>query len=109
MVSLVNVLRDLVSGLGSDTSEAIEGRALVFGRGDATGRGFLRATPLETGVMLSFPAGHLVFDPEKRAKGLRGAETRLSLATTHDLDPYVRRMISAAYALEAPSYDEFFR
>ncbi|MBK8012572.1 MAG: hypothetical protein IPK13_14570 [Deltaproteobacteria bacterium] len=95
--------------MGSDTTEALEGREVVFGRGDATGRGFLRATPLETGVMLSFPAGHLVFDPAHRAKGLRGAETRLMLGDVHDLDGYIRRMISSAYELEAPSYDEFFR
>lgn len=101
-VQLLKAIYDIGTGEGDDVSVWIDGRELVFGKGEpSTGRGFLRAIPQETSVILAFPRGHELLDPLKRAKGPRGSETRMFIRHASELDPYVRRMIDAAYHLES--------
>lgn len=100
-IKLLKAIHDVATGAGPDVSVWIDGRQMVFGRGEPrTGRGFLRVMPGETNAIVSFPRGHQLHDPGKRAKGPSGSETRMTLGHLGDLDPYVRRMIDAAYALE---------
>src|SRR5687768_3469309 len=100
-IKLLQVIYDLASGAGPDVSAWIEGRELVFGKGDErAGTIFLRVTPQETAAILSFPRGHELFDPLKRAKGPPHSQTRLVVTHPSEIDLYVRRMIDAAYNLE---------
>jgi hypothetical protein len=99
-VNVMKTIYDAGTGAGKDVSVSIDGRELVFTKGDAGGRGFLRMIPGEVAVRIAFPKGSLVFDPEKRAKGYPGSQTSFSVAHPSEIDTYVRRMIDAAYALE---------
>lgn len=100
-VNILKTIYDVGSGEGADVVVWIEGRQMVFGRGEPnTGRGFLRVTPGETNIILAFPRGHEVMDPKKRATGPRGSETKMVINHPSEIDPYVRRMIDAAYAID---------
>lgn len=99
---LIKVVYDVCTGEGADVSAWVDGRELVFGRkGEREGPGFLRLLPHEVNVTIAFPRGHDIPDPLKRARGVPGSRTRMTLRTTADLDVYVRRMIDTAYALDA--------
>ena len=98
---MLKAVYDTSLGQGKDVKVWVDGRELVFGTKEPrVGQGFLRLLPLETSVTISFPRGHDIPDPQKRAKGPRGSRTRLTIRTTADLDFYVRRMFDAAYALD---------
>jgi hypothetical protein len=98
---LLKQVHDLALGTGRDVTVWIDGRELVFGRGaPRRGRGFLRVVPGEVQLVLAFPRGHELFDPKQRARGPRGSQTQLTIGHAIDLDPYVRRMIDSAYALD---------
>ena len=100
-VNLMKTVYDAATGTGKDVSVWIDGRELVFGKGDdQTTRGFLRMIPLEATVVVAFPKGNQILDPQKRARGYPGSQTKMTLAHASDVDVYVRRMIEAAYALE---------
>jgi len=98
---LIKIVYDIATGQGRDVNAWVEGRELVFGRKEpGKGTGFLRLLPSEVSLTISFPRGHELPDPLKRARGVRGSRTKLTIRTTSDLDSYVRRMIDAAYALD---------
>jgi hypothetical protein len=99
-INLIKTIYDTGLGAGKDVTAWIDGRELVFSKGEDKGRGFMRAIPLETSVTLCFPRGHELLDPKKRAKGARGSETRVLIRDQMDLDLYIRRMIDAAYSVE---------
>lgn len=100
-INLIKAIYDTALGAGHDVEARIDGRELMFAKGDAQGgRGFMRLTPHETSVTIAFPRGHELLDPKKRARGARGSETRVLLRDQADLDLYIRRMIDAAYSLE---------
>jgi hypothetical protein len=100
-IKLLQTIYDAGCGAGHDVSAWIDGRELVFSKGEAgKGRGFLRVTPNETSATVCFPRGHELLDPLKRAKGPRGSETRMMVFHPSEIDAYVRRMIDAAYHLE---------
>ncbi len=99
---LLKTMYDLGCGQGKDVEVWIEGRELVFGRGEeGRNRGFMRLIPQEISIILGFPIGDQLFDPKNRAKGPPGSQKSLVIRDAADLDPYVRRMISQAYALYA--------
>ena len=98
---LLRFIYDVAHGQGGDVCVWIDGREMVFGRGDPQrNRGFLRVTPGEVAVTLGFPQGSQLFDPKKRAKGPAGAQTSLSITHSTQLDLYVRRLVDQAYALD---------
>ena len=100
-VQLVKTVYDIGLGQGDDVSVWIEGNELVFGRRDpGSGSGFLRLLPQEVSITLSFPRGHEISDPQKRARGAAGSRTRLTIRMSAEIDVYTRRMIDAAYALD---------
>jgi hypothetical protein len=92
---------DVALGNGSDVVVWIDGRELVFGRGEPkTGRGFLRVVPGEARIVLSFPKGYRINDPSKRLKGPKNATASTTLGYVGELDMYLRRIITDAYLLE---------
>ena len=96
---LLRAIYDMALGQGRDACVWIDGRELVFGRGEPRrNRGFLRVIPGEVAAVLAFPAGHRIMDPKKRAKGPVGSQTSLSLTHASQLDAYLRRMVESAYA-----------
>lgn len=98
---LLRTLYDLGLGLGSDTQVWIDGREMVFGRGEPrSGRGFMRIIPSEVMVVLAFPRGDGITDPKGLAKGPRGGQRSMTITHASQLDPYVRRMIGSAYDLD---------
>lgn len=100
-INIMKVVYDSAMGAGKDVVVWIDGRELVFGRGEEnSGRGFLRMIPGEVTVRIAFPKGDQVFDPQKRARGYPGSQKSMTLAHPSDVDTYVRRMIDAAFALE---------
>lgn len=100
-INIMKVVYDSAIGAGKDVTAWIDGRELVFSKGDAnSGRGFLRMTPGEVTVRIAFPKGDDVFDPQKRTRGYPGSQKSMTLAHPSDVDSYVRRMIDAAYSLE---------
>jgi hypothetical protein len=100
-IKLLQTIYDVGCGAGRDVNAWVDGRELVFSRGEESkGRGFLRVTPGETNATICFPRGHELLDPLKRAKGPRGSETRMTIMHPSELDSYVRRMIDAAYELD---------
>lgn len=100
-IQILKTIYDVATGTGEDVAVWVEGRELVFGKGEPkSGRGFLRAIPGEASVTIAFPRGHQILDPLKRARGPAGSQTQMILRHPSDLDVYVRRMIDAAYQLE---------
>jgi hypothetical protein len=100
-IKLLQVLYDLGLGAGYDTCAWVDGKELVIGRGDPfASRGFMRVIPEEAAAWLCFPRGARLFDPQKRAKGPPGSQTRIYIRSPQDVDAYVRRMIDEAYAIE---------
>jgi hypothetical protein len=100
-INLIKTIYDTALGAGPDVEAWIDGRELVFSKGQAGhGRGFLRAIPHETAVTIAFPRGHELLDPKKRARGAKGSETRMLIRDQADFDLYVRRMLDAAYSIE---------
>lgn len=99
-VNLIKAIYDLALGEGKDVVAAVDGRELVFYRGEASGAGFLRILPAETSITAAFPRGARLFDPGKRLKGVPGSRLRIMLRSQQDIDPYVRRLIDNAYAIE---------
>lgn len=96
---LLRAIYDMALGQGKDTCAWIDGRELVFGRGEPRGgRGFLRVIPGEVAAVLAFPMGHRIMDPKKKAKGPAGSQTSLSITHASQLDAYLRRMVESAYA-----------
>ena len=74
---LLRTLYDVGLGQGGDTTVWIDGREMVFGRGEANkGRGFLRLIPQEVAIILAFPQGDALMDPKKMAKGPRGGQRK---------------------------------
>ena len=96
---LLRALYDVGDGQGSDVDVWVDGRELVFGRGAAAGRGFMRIIPAEIRVVVAFPRGHELFDPQSRLKGPPGSQMSLMLGHGFEIDAYVRRLIESAYAL----------
>jgi hypothetical protein len=103
---LIKSIYDLATGEGKDVVAAIDGRELVFRRGEAATPGFLRVLPAATSVTIGFPKGPSLFDPGKRLKGVANARRSLVLRSSMDLDPYVRRLIDEAYRIESPAAEE---
>jgi hypothetical protein len=105
LLETVNVMKtvyDAATGAGKDVGAWIDGRELVFSRSkEEAGRGFLRLIPGEVSVVVAFPKGSQLLDPKKRLKGYPGSTSRITLAHPSDLDLYLRRLIDAAYALDA--------
>lgn len=99
-VQLIKIIYDLATGEGRDVIAQVDGRELVFHRGEPKGAGFVRLLPAETSVTLSFPLGARLFDPGKRLKGVPGSRLRITLRGKQDVDPYVRRLVDNAYAIE---------
>lgn len=100
--NLLSVIYDFCNGQGADVAVWIDGRELVFGRGEPkVGQGFLRVLPQEIWVLIGFPRGHQLFDPKKRAKGPPRSQTRVLIRDPADFDLYVRRMVEQAYGLES--------
>lgn len=98
---VLRALYDLGLGQGSDTQVWIDGRELVFGKGEVgQGRGYMRLIPAEAVVTIAFPKGYALLDPQRRTHGAPGSQTVLVVGHASDLDPYVRRLVAAAYALE---------
>lgn len=98
---LLRVLYDLAHGQGRDVSVWIDGREMVFGRGEPRrNRGFLRVIPSEVSVVLAFPRGHELFDPKKKTKGPVGSQTSTTITHSTQLDAYVRRLVDQAYNLD---------
>lgn len=100
-VNLIKAVYDLATGEGKDVEAFVHGRELVFARREPTGAGFVRLLPQETSVVISFPRGPELFDPGKRLRGFPTARRSLTLRSTMQLDPYVRRLIDEAYRLDA--------
>ena len=102
VTQMLRVLHDFCTGQGADVNAWVDGRQLVFGTGTPhESAGFLRCLPHGVSVTISFPRGADLNDPAGRAKGVLGSRTKLTIRTTADLDAYVRRMIDAAYVLDA--------
>lgn len=100
-INLIKLIYDTGLGAGRDVEVWIDGRELVFSKGEGgKGRGFMRVIPFETSLNLCFPRGHELLDPKKRAKGAKGSETRVLIRDQADLDLYIRRMIDSAYSIE---------
>ncbi len=98
---LLRALYDLAYGCGADVSCWVQGRELVFGRGEKeSGRGFVRLIPLDVMVMCAFPRGDRLFDPTNRLQGPQVGQRSLTLMHHHEIDPHVRRILHAAYAAE---------
>ena len=98
---LLRTIYDLAFGHGADVCVWIDGRELVFGRGDPRrNRGFLRVVPGEVAVVLGFPQGSQLFDPKKKTRGPAGSQTSTSITHATQLDAYVRRLVEQAYALD---------
>lgn len=98
---VLKALYDLGLGAGGDASAWLDGRELVFGRGEpGHGRGFMRVIAREASVIVAFPAGSQIMDPKKRAKGPPGSQTSMVVTHYSELDTYFRRMLESAYALE---------
>ena len=101
MQQLIRVVYDTCCGQGSNVIVTIQGKELVFGvQEDGEDFGFARLMPFATSALLSFPRGHEIPDPQSRAKGAINSRTSMTLHYASDVDTYVRRMISTAYALE---------
>lgn len=99
---LIKAVVDLGTGQGQDVTPWIDGRELVFVRGkDGQGPGFLRVLPQPNAVVLSFPRGSEIPDPLKRMKGVPSSRTRVTVRAISELDPYLRRVVAAAYSLGA--------
>lgn len=100
-IQLIKTVYDVGSGAGHDVTVWFDGREMVFGKGpDESGRGFLRLIAGEVSVVIAFPRGGELFDPQKRARGYAGSQTSMTIGHIGDLDSYVRRMIAGAYTLE---------
>ena len=98
----IRVVYDACFGQGADVSIWIEGKELVFGnKGENTGMGFIRVRPLNMTVILSFPRGHEIPDPQKKMSGVINSAMRMTLHWPSDVNTYVRRLIDVAYALES--------
>ncbi len=98
---LLKQLYDLALGQGRDVQAGLEGQELVFGRGaPRQGRGFLRLLPGDAHVVLAFPRAPELLDPQRRLRGPRGSQAQLVLTVAGGLDPYVRRLVESAHALE---------
>lgn len=98
---LLRAVYDLAHGNGGDVCVWIDGREMVFGRGDPRrNRGFLRVIPGEVAVLLAFPQGHQLFDPKKKTRGPAGSQTSTSITHASQLDAYVRRLVEQAYTLD---------
>ncbi|MBI4820663.1 MAG: hypothetical protein HY791_30645 [Deltaproteobacteria bacterium] len=97
---LIKAVYDLGTGQGKDVAAWVDGRELVFVRGEeGKGPGFLRMLPQANAVVVSFPRGHEISDPLSRMKGVAGSRTRVTVRSISELDPYLRRVVAAAYAL----------
>jgi hypothetical protein len=99
--NLMKTIYDAAVGAGKDVTVKIDGRELVFSKGEDGGRGFLRMIPGEATVVIAFPNGSRLLDKQKRLRGYPGAQSKMTLAHPSDVDTYVRRLIDAAYALES--------
>jgi hypothetical protein len=100
-IKLLQALFDVGTGAGYDVDCWIDGREMVFGRGEpGEGQGFLRVTPLEATVILSFPNGDRLFDPRKRGSGPPNSQKRIMIGHPSEIDFYVRRLIEEAYELD---------
>jgi hypothetical protein len=97
---LLKVIYDVTLGAGKDVAATIEGKELVFRKGQNTGRGFLRVIPMEVYVLIAFPKGQELFDPRKRTQGPPGSQKTTLIRDTIDFDIYVRGLLAQAYALE---------
>lgn len=98
---LLRAIYDMAYGHGGDVVVWIDGREMVFGRGEVRrNRGFLRVIPMEVAVLLAFPRGGELFDPKKITKGPAGSQTSASITHSTQLDAYLRRLVEQAYALD---------
>jgi len=98
---LLRAIYDMCFGLGRDVCVWIDGREMVFGRGEVRrNRGFLRVIPSEVVVMLGFPRGAELFDPKKLTKGPIGSQTSVSITHSTQLDAYLRRLVDQAYTTD---------
>lgn len=92
---------DICMGEGQDVVCWIDGRELVFGRGEPKkNRGFLRIIPSDVRIMLGFPSASRLFDPKKVLKGPKGSQGNTSIGYVAELDTYLRRLIDEAYRLD---------
>lgn len=96
---LLRTVLDLAEGQGAEVVTSVEGRELVFRRGEG-GRGFLRVLPQAVGLVLGFPRGGELFDPKSFLKGPSGFQKSVRILDAADLDPYLRRMLGEAYGLD---------
>ena len=101
-IQLIKTIYDAATGAGSDVNVWIDGRELVFGKGEAAaGPGFMRVIPGEVMVTIAFPRGHEIPDPKKQFKGPRHSRTTRAVSHYSEVNVYVRRMIDASYAIES--------
>lgn len=99
---LIRVVYDACFGQGANVSVWIDGKELVFGcQGEEAGMGFVRIMPFDISLILAFPRGHEIPDPQNKTSGVMNSRTSMTLYYPSDVDAYVRRMIDAAYALES--------
>jgi len=100
--NIMRVIYDACLGQGSKVVVWVDGKELAFGtQSEGQGHGFIRMMPLEAAVILAFPRGHEIPDPQKRTSGVPYSRTTMNVYHPSDIDSYVRRMIDAAYALES--------
>jgi hypothetical protein len=100
-IKLIKLVYDTALGAGLGVEGYVEGRELVFSRGEpGVGRGFLRLISHETAVTIAFPRGQELLDPKKRLQGPVNSERRVLIRDSVDFDLYVRRLVEAACALE---------
>ena len=99
---LIRVIYDTCSGQGPNVVVWIDGKELVFGTKEVNeGMAFVRIMPFDLSSILAFPRGHEIPDPQKKTSGVINSRTTMTLHYASDVDAYVRRMIAAAYALDA--------
>jgi len=99
---LIRVIYDACLGQGANVTAWIVGKELVFGsQGEDVGSGFVRIMPFDVSLILAFPRGHEIPDPQKKMSGVPNSRTTMTLHYPSDVDVYVRRMIDVAYALES--------
>ncbi|MBK6686954.1 MAG: hypothetical protein IPG45_20975 [Deltaproteobacteria bacterium] len=93
---------DLAMGTAKDVVVWIDGRELVFGKGQPRqGRGFLRLIPGEVRIVLAFPNAPALFDPKKVLKGPKGSQASVSIGYVAELDTYLRRLVEQASSLDS--------
>ena len=100
MQKLLVALRDLGEAQGRDVTVRVDGRELVFSRGEGqSDRGFVRLIPADARVVIAFPRGGELFDPRGRLTGPIDSQKSLTVDSVSGIDAYVRRLFEAAYGV----------